>query len=686
MTYVGETKLHMLIRAQLNTARLQATLIKTWEGCLADAGLIVSGCGRKTLPLQLKTSHRHCGQHGHLQFKFSRTNRYPGCLVVCCAFLRDQSRIWLIPGNDLTDVKSLTITEGGKWDRFAVHEDQLGHRLLLAHRALTDAPSCHDPAYFQPQTKKQRLEVDGYRQLMAFRNLRLSFPETEHGAVDCIVSLGSCHMRCQCKTAFQIQGRSGFRAALTRDRSGAQPVPYQAGDFDMLIVHVPKDPSRKFFIPAHELKNRGFLTDDFCKGKKSITVYMNDTHWTAAFLRHESCTGNPLSIGAHDKFVEIKSSQVDSIDNKLLSSDSVKDTRLHKAPQIGRNPEEAQLPNCQVDCSRERVHVRCPSIATESHHRCKKECCTARKCPGGDQTNQITHCCRLEAMQWQSENAFTQSIHTVPCACSIIPISRNPNDTSLPSQCMQPASILRRQMEQSCKLPPACSKQRDACTNIEKAESQPIDPIVTLDCCFLTGILHSTPHSLRCAASAGHGRVRNQTHQIPRYHKLLHIQKKNADAISMHDIQRQRCIKTGLHRAQEVPLCRQRTHPSISRLKPNMLFQIQTDRIHTNTTRQRSTAKACTFFAPEPLGVLSVKALHRPHCGASIVWHLAGKIASHPNTKRPQHECEAGCMHYLKMKTLTAHIHSRNTHTITASAGTGLVQPHSFSEDSCFGF
>ena len=221
MTYVGETKLHMLIRAQLNMARLQATLIKTWEGCLADAGLIVSGCGRKTLPLQLKTSQRHCGQHGHLQFKFSRTNRYPGCLVVCCAVLRDQSRIWLIPGNGLTDVKSLTITEGGKWDRFAVHEDQLGHQLLLAHRALTDAPSCHDPAYFQPQTKKQRLEVDGYRQLMAFRNLRLSFPAAEHGAVDCIVSLGSCHLRCQCKTAFQIQGRSGFRAALTRDRSAS---------------------------------------------------------------------------------------------------------------------------------------------------------------------------------------------------------------------------------------------------------------------------------------------------------------------------------------------------------------------------------------------------------------------------------------------------------------------------------
>ena len=172
-------------------------------------------------------------------------------------------------------------------------------------------------------------------------------------------------------------------------------------------------------------------------------------------------------------------------------------------------------------------------------------------------------------MQWQSENAFTQSIHTLPRACSIIPISCNPNDTSLPSQCMQPASILRRQMEQSCKLPPACSKQRDASANIEKAESKPINPIVTLDCCFLTGILHSTPHSVRCATSAGHKPVRNSTHQIRRNHKLLmHKPDKNADAISTQDIQRQRCIKTGLQRAQEVPLCRQRTHPSISRLKP----------------------------------------------------------------------------------------------------------------------
>ena len=532
---------------------------------------------------------------------------------------------------------------------------------------------------------------------MAFRNLRLSFPETEHGAVDCIVSLGSCHLRCQCKTAFQIQGRSGFRAALTRDRSGAQPVPYQVGDFDMLIVHVPNDPSRKFFIPAHELKNRGFLTDDFCKGKKSITVYMNDTHWTAAFLRHESCTGNPLSIGAHDKFVEIKSSQVDSIENKIPSSDSAKDTRLHKAPQIGRNPEEAQLPNCQVDCSEERVNVRCPSIAAESHYRCKKKCCTARKCPGGDQTNQIAHCCRLKAMRWQSETAFTESIHTLPCACSIIPISCDPNGTSLPWQRVHPACIFRRQMAQRCTLPPACSKQRDACTNIERAVPQPIHPIVPLNCCVLTGILASTRHPVKCAAAAKRGPVRNHTHQNPRYHKLLALMpNKIAGEICTRDMSRQRCIATELRRAQEVPLGPQRTHPSISRLmKPTDVLPLlsckQNFRCIWNAATMCTCASLCAFsciscplhlnashltlhhiyrfFMCRQIGSIHMphacwhkqslacpllrnnvmsphECFHHPRSSLPIAHHLSVKIASHPTTKGMTHKSAHACIHY----------------------------------------
>ena len=141
--------------------------------------------------------------------------------------------------------------------------------------------------------------------------------------------------------------------------------------------------------------------------------------------------------------------------------------------------------------------------------------------------------------------------------------------------------------------PRAPSKETPVRTS-KKQNCSPIDRIVTLDCCFLTGILHSTFIKM-CSISWPWTCVITKRIKFQGITSCF-TYRKNADAISMHDIQRQRCIKTGLHRAQEVPLCRQRTHPSISRLKPNMLFQIQTDRIHTNTTRQRSTAKACILL------------------------------------------------------------------------------------------
>ena len=178
-------------------------------------------------------------------------------------------------------------------------------------------------------------------------------------------------------------------------------------------------------------------------------------------------------------------------------------------------------------------------------------------------------------MRWQSETAFTESKRTLPCACRIISISCKPYIPSVPWQRMHQASILRRQMPQRYKSPPAFSMQRDACANIEKAELPPIIPI---------------------------------------------------------DMPRQRCITTGLRRAQ-VPLRRKRTHPSISRLKPNVLFHIQADRIHSNAISQRSRVKAGKLVALEQMGILHVKALHCPHCSVLIARHLAGKMASNLSTK-----------------------------------------------------
>ena len=53
----------------------------------------------------------------------------------------------------------------------------------------------------------------------------------------------------------------------------------------MLVVNVRGDAGRKFFIPAGELRRRGFLMSDRGTGKKTLTVFADRHHWTRQFLR-----------------------------------------------------------------------------------------------------------------------------------------------------------------------------------------------------------------------------------------------------------------------------------------------------------------------------------------------------------------------------------------------------------------
>ena len=120
--YSGEARLLSLIQDQL-LQYSHALVFNTREGCLADAGLMCAG--HTALPLQFKTTQ--CKDTAARTFKFHKTNRYSGCTVVCCAFVHDQIRCWVIPGHDLRKVRGLTITEGGRWDRpYAVDVSRLG--------------------------------------------------------------------------------------------------------------------------------------------------------------------------------------------------------------------------------------------------------------------------------------------------------------------------------------------------------------------------------------------------------------------------------------------------------------------------------------------------------------------------------------------------------------------------------
>ena len=126
---------------------------------------------------------------------------------------------------------------------------------------------------------------------MLFKDVQVSFPLIEHGTVDCVLAQGPAQpWESQCKTAFRVKGRAGFRVDLVKQKSGVK-IPYAQGDFEMLVVNIPDDPHRKFFIPASELSQRGFLSDgDAVKGKATLTVNVgaaqaDSRHWTTRFLK-----------------------------------------------------------------------------------------------------------------------------------------------------------------------------------------------------------------------------------------------------------------------------------------------------------------------------------------------------------------------------------------------------------------
>ena len=207
---------------------------------------------------------------------------------MCCALLQNETLCWLIPGNALTKVKTLTVTEKGKWDapHAVAANDLVASMLRRVQESWWVECSAHDAFFFEPQTVKQRLEVQGYRELMRFRGMRIAFPPVEHGVVDCVLTQRAACFESQCKTAFRVRGLTGFRVDLVKQKSGVK-VPYAQGDFEMLVVHVPGDADHKFFIPSAELSERGFLSDSSSngiKGRMALMVGGRD-HWTSQFLK-----------------------------------------------------------------------------------------------------------------------------------------------------------------------------------------------------------------------------------------------------------------------------------------------------------------------------------------------------------------------------------------------------------------
>ena len=156
-SYTGEAHVCDLLRRGLALRR--AAFCKSFEGCRADGRVVLPN--GSALAVQIKTT-RGLAKGTTNQYKFQSTRGYEECLVICCAV--SESKFWLIPGEALSKVSGLTISTGGKWDRYSVPAEDVVARVLGESR-VPPVP-LHSPRLFERRTPKQRLEMEGVRALM----------------------------------------------------------------------------------------------------------------------------------------------------------------------------------------------------------------------------------------------------------------------------------------------------------------------------------------------------------------------------------------------------------------------------------------------------------------------------------------------------------------------------------------
>ena len=206
--HMGEA---LVVGTLRNALRNRAIFVKSWEGCRADGRVLVSGgCG--ALAIQIKTT-KGIAKGTSNQYKFQGTAGYGDCMVICCAI--DERLFWLIPGHQLKS-NTLTITLGGKWDRYKVAENRLADKLLAVDEGMQ--VSTHEPSLFEPLAPKQQLEVEGMRAMMRHWPVRLTMPDQEQGPVDCWLGdarASAPSKATQCKTAYKYRDISQMRVDLS---------------------------------------------------------------------------------------------------------------------------------------------------------------------------------------------------------------------------------------------------------------------------------------------------------------------------------------------------------------------------------------------------------------------------------------------------------------------------------------
>ena len=254
------------------------TTIKSFDGCKADIAIkSFEEIEDLWLGIQVKTTIKKTERE---QYYFRLNNsKYENCLLLC--FCEDDKKMWLIPYEEVTDLKTIGIAKKSKYNKYEVNNENLIEKI---NKYYTLINKFEFKIIDTPTSKAQQQEQE-YRNI---RESKINFIEFKNNSMEGLVydfMIGSKKVQEKVGSIIHSNENSySFNLSKNIGRINGKCThgPYEEGDNDLYWLNCKN--GKFYVIPEEELIKNGHIGKDCKKEKLYVSPTNSNTEWCDEYL------------------------------------------------------------------------------------------------------------------------------------------------------------------------------------------------------------------------------------------------------------------------------------------------------------------------------------------------------------------------------------------------------------------
>jgi hypothetical protein len=252
---------------------------KTFDGCKADIAIKPNSCEiDKWLGIQVKTTNKKTERE---QYYFRLNNgNYENCLILCIC--EEDSKIWLIPYQDVEGQKTIGIAKKSKYNKYEVKE---GHLFELLELFYNTTPLFDFNTINTPKSESQQQEQE-FRKLRETKIDFINFINHDMEGLVYDFKIGNKKVQEKVGSYCKKNNPNMFIFSLNkydcRINGKSQKKCYEEGDNDFYWLNCKNNTF--YVIPEYELIKQGFVGKNAKKQKIYVSPTNENTSWCNLYL------------------------------------------------------------------------------------------------------------------------------------------------------------------------------------------------------------------------------------------------------------------------------------------------------------------------------------------------------------------------------------------------------------------